>query len=353
MLLRYVLRTRLLFLALLISTAVSQLPAQNSVTVSQDKNGVLVRTPRDQLHIAVCGPSILHITGGVDSPKPSSAHQPWIVKSCEQGQFSLEQSDKVATLMTPDLRVKIALDSGGLAVADKAGNPLLTEGVWNPASARRYDPFGAAGDHLYRVTETFQIAEDEAIYGLGQHQSGLLNYRDIAVSLAQNNTDVAVPLLVSTRGYGLLWNTAARSMMDNQFHRSIRWTADGTEGLDYYFLYGPEIDQIVHLYRELTGHAPLFGEWAYGFFQSKDRYLSQDELVGIVSKYRVEHIPLDTVVQDWQWWTKWGSSEFNAEFPDFASAVDAAATDLAARLQTRSQRVTTHWLTPATPAASL
>src|SRR5207248_13004 len=85
--------------------------------------------------------------------------------------------------------------------------------------------------------------------------------------------------------------------------------------------YGPEADQIIHLYRELTGKAPLFGKWAYGLFQSKDRYKNQEELTSIVDRYRAERIPLDTVVQDWQWWTKWGSNEFNSSYPDFSAAV--------------------------------
>jgi alpha-D-xyloside xylohydrolase len=219
------------------------------------------------------------------------------------------------------LQVKISIAAGGLQFADQAGNTLLTEGICSWTSTRQYQPVEQAGGHLYNLSESFQMPEDEAIYGLGQHQTGSLNNRGLAISLAQNNTDVAVPLMISTRGYGLMWNTAARSMVNNQFPRSVRFSAEGVEGLDYYFLYGPEADQIIHLYRELTGHASLFGEWAYGLFQSKDRYETQDELVGILSKYRSEHIPLDTVVQDWQWWTKWGSSDFNDKHPHFAGAV--------------------------------
>jgi len=292
-----------------------------TVSVSQINEGVSVKTNRDQLLIQACGDSVLHITGGPEVPKPSSPQQPWIVKPCTPGHFSLAKEDKFYLLSTGELQVKISLDSGGLVFANKAGNSLLTEGIWSWSSTRHYDPVQTQDRH-YNVSESFQMPEDEAIYGLGQHQTGLLNYRGLAVSLAQNNTDVAVPLLISTRGYGLLWNTAARSMMNNQFPRTLRLSADGVEGLDFYFLYGPEADQIIHLYRELTGHAPLFGEWAYGLFQSKDRYETQDELVGIVSKYRDERVPLDTVVQDWQWWTKWGSNEFNSKYPDFAAAVN-------------------------------
>jgi alpha-D-xyloside xylohydrolase len=310
------LQSTLSFLAFL-ATLAANAGAQN-VHVSQLSDGILVKTARDQLHIAVCGPSLLHLTAGPEAAKPAAPHQPWIIQACAGGQFSLTQSDKFATLNTTKLQVKIGLDNGGLIFSDASGNVLLGEGIWSQFSTRNYS---LTQEGMYRVSETFQIPEDEAIYGLGQHQSGLMNYRGVAVSLGQNNTDVALPILISTRGYGLLWNTAAQSTMNNQFPRSLMFSAAAAEGLDYYFLYGPEPDEIIHLYRQLTGHAPLFGKWAYGLFQSKDRYKTQDELVGIADKYRGQHIPLDTVVQDWQWWTKWGSSDFNASYPDFAAAV--------------------------------
>jgi alpha-D-xyloside xylohydrolase len=309
-------------LPLLFAIAVGLQSAGQDIHVSQISDGILVKTAKDQLHIAVCAPGLLHVTAGPESAKPSSPHQPWIVQECAGGKFTLEQADKAATLKTQQLQVKIGLDTGGLTFQDGSGHPLLTEGIWSPFSTRRYNP---VRDGLFSVLDMFQIPEDEGIYGLGQHQSGVLNYRGLNVSLGQNNTDVAVPLLISTRGYGVLWNTAAQSSVNNQFPRSLIFSAESAEGLDYYFIYGPEPDQIIHQYRELTGHAPLFGKWAYGFFQSKDRYKTQDELVGIVDQYRSRHIPLDTVIQDWQWWTKWGSSDFNTSYPDFAGAVNKDA----------------------------
>ncbi len=303
----------LLFVLLITPVAAAQ-----EVHVSRAADGVVVQTQRDQVHVAVCGPALLHITAGPQVAKASAPHQPWIVGSCSGGEFSLAQSDKAATISTARLKVEIGLRDGGLTFSDADGKLLLAEGIWDRFSTRHYYPLQ---NGLYRVSEMFQVPEDEAIYGLGQHQGGVLNYRGLAVSLGQNNTDIAVPIVISTRGYGLIWNTAAQSAMNNQFPRSLILSAEAAEGLDYYFLYGPEPDQIVHLYRELTGKPPLFGKWAYGFFQSKDRYKSQDELTGIVDRYRREHIPLDTVVQDWQWWTKWGASDFNSAFPDFAAAV--------------------------------
>ena len=292
--------------------------ASEDVKISEVGDGVMVKTANDELHVAVCGPELIHVTAGPQGAKASAPKQPWIVKQCAGGKFTLDKSDKAVTLKTEKVQVKIGLDGGGLTFLDASGKALLTEGIWAPFSTRRYHP---TAQGTISVLEQFQMPEDEAIYGLGQHQGGAFNYRGQAISLGQDNTDVAVPLLISTRGYGLLWNTAAQSTVNNQFPRALILNSEAAEGLEYYFIFGPEPDQIIHQYRELTGHAPMFGQWAYGFFQSKDRYKTQDELAGIVDQYREKHIPLDTVVQDWQWWTKWGSSDFNSSYPDFAGAV--------------------------------
>jgi alpha-D-xyloside xylohydrolase len=92
--------------------------------------------------------------------------------------------------------------------------------------------------------------------------------------------------------------------------------------VDYYFFYGPEPDNIIAGYRELTGQAPLFGKWAYGFWQCKNRYKSQDEIVGIARKYRDLHIPADNIVQDWFWWKRKGEFVFNENYPDPKEMVD-------------------------------
>jgi alpha-D-xyloside xylohydrolase len=97
----------------------------------------------------------------------------------------------------------------------------------------------------------YPLGEDEAFYGLGQHQNGVLNYRGTLIELAQVNTDVAVPLLVSSKGYGVLWNTAAKSEFDHRFVTEVKLSASAAHAIDYYFLYGPEIDQIIHQYRLL------------------------------------------------------------------------------------------------------
>ncbi len=137
-----------------------------------------------------------------------------------------------------------------------------------------------------------------------------------------------MPLLLSTNGYGILWNSASHSTFDNRFARELNSAPPPPRGVDYYFFYGPEMDTIIHHYRELTGHAPLFGEWAYGFVQSKDRYTSAKQLLDIASAYRSQHIPLDLIVQDWFWWKKQGDPQYAEKYlephPDVPGALQGA-----------------------------
>ena len=92
--------------------------------------------------------------------------------------------------------------------------------------------------------------------------------------------------------------------------------------VDYYFLFGPDADQIIGRYRELTGEVPLFGRWAYGFWQCKNKYQSQAEIEGVAAKYRALHIPVDNIVQDWFWWVTMGEMKWNPNYPDPQGMID-------------------------------
>jgi alpha-D-xyloside xylohydrolase len=123
-------------------------------------------------------------------------------------------------------------------------------------------------------------------------------------------------LLVSTRGYGLLWNTASLTYFDNRYAQVFSFSSTAANAIDYYFIYGPEVDNIIHSYRQMTGQALLLPKWAYGFVQSKDVYTSQDEMTKIANRYRLEHIPLDCMVQDGGWWKTKGELQFKPTYPD-------------------------------------
>lgn len=309
----------------LLATAGTFLQAQSdepAATVAQQAGGIVMHRGDESLRVSVCGPGLLHIVAGPGTPASASPHEPWLLHGCTAAPFQFSQDAKTARLSTAELQVTLQLATGQLTFLTAAGAPLLAE---SNRRTRVYTPDTVNGEKVYHVSDRFQPAPTEGFYGLGQHQSGVFDYRGNVVELAQANTDVAVPLLISTNGYGILWNTASKSWFDNRFPTELKLSTEAADAIDYYFIYGPEIDQIIHQYRELTGHAPLFGEWAYGFVQSKDRYRSAKELLDIAQEYRSQHVPLDMIVQDWFWWKKQGDPVFTdaylQPYPDIPGAL--------------------------------
>ncbi len=295
----------------------------SAITVEQTPSGAVLHNGGETLRLSVCGPGLIHVVAGPGDPKSSSPAEPWMLHpdSCK-GDFKFSQTEKEATVATAQLTVTLGFADVNLTFKDSAGKTLLAEDREGP---RRYVADVINGEKVYHVNERFSPAATEGLYGLGQYQNGVFNYRGSVLKMAQNNTNIAIPLMISNRGYGIFWNTASDSTFDNRFASELSLTANAADAIDYYFIYGPEIDQIVHQYRELTGHAPLFGKWAYGFVQSKDRYKSAQELLDVAGEYRSQHVPLDFIVQDWFWWKLQGDPEYSEEYlkpyPDVPGAI--------------------------------
>jgi alpha-D-xyloside xylohydrolase len=301
---------------------VGQRPPQPPTSATEAPDGLNAKIGDENLHVFVCTDSVIHVVAGL-GPRAGEPLQPWLLEkkqSCPGAEFHFSQNSHTATLTTAALRVEFSLDNGNLIFSNLGAETLLREG---DAVPRSYEPVQANGEKTYHVTDRFRPEATEGFYGLGQHQSGMFNYRGSTVELAQNNTDVAIPLLVSSKGYAVLWNTAALTYADNRFPLEFKFNSLAGDTVDYYFIYGPEMDQIIHHYRSMTGHAPMFPKWAYGFFQSKDRYVSQNEVLDIANSYRAEHIPLDAIVQDWFWWKTEGDPVFNTHFTHVLGELNA------------------------------
>jgi alpha-D-xyloside xylohydrolase len=314
-------RTFLAALAFAVSSnAIAQMPGQTfptppPVRVTQSATGFEATIGAETMRVTVCADTIVHV---VTHPNGGDAQlaQPWLLpaaQSCPGARFEFTQNARSAMLKTAVLTVSLALDHGNLTFATLTGKNFLREGGSVP---RTYTSVTLNGQQTYHITDRFSPDPTEAIYGLGQHQSGLFNYRGATVELGQNNTDIAIPMLVSTNGYGIMWNSASLTTMDNRFPLELKLDLLSGDGVDYFVLYGPEFDAILHDYRNLTGHAPMLPRWAYGFIQSKDRYTSLDEIQTIATRYRAEHIPIDTMVQDWFWWQHEGDPIFNSNYHD-------------------------------------
>jgi alpha-D-xyloside xylohydrolase len=385
-------------------------------------------------------------------------------RRCGPVPFKVTSEAGDAVLSTARLKLRVDFTTGALAFLDPSGKTLLAE------RGRTLTPADVQGEHTLHVRQEWEPASDESLYGLGEQQLGLMDLKGYDIDLWQHNGTVAVPFLVSSRGYGVLWDNnsftrfgdlrpmealPAPRLFDAEGHPggltgsyyagahfdrlvakrvdadidiavagdakqpnlkihpslpptgdvSVRWDgevqADETgdhelqtfsnagirlyidetlvidhwrqgwlpwldvaklrfeagrryrvrlewskdqgmetlqlrwktpthnpstslwsevgDGIDYWFVYGPELDDVVAGYRRLTGEAPLPPRWAFGLWQSRQRYKTSQESLDVVAGFRSRGIPLDVIVQDWFYWKEeeWGSHRFDAtRFPD-------------------------------------
>lgn len=428
--------------------------------------------PEGTVRLEVYGDELIRVSSapGKELKLPQSL---MVVAKPLSGRFAVSETPTTVTLRTAKVSADVNRLTGNVSFRDAAGRVVLAE-----SGAPAFAPASAEGQPYLAVAQQFNRGTDEGFYGLGQHQFGQMNYNGKDVELAQHNMDVAVPFVVSTRNYGLLWDnnsitrfgnprpyplaggtgdglkivgtngaagwTATYSangkliasrqepVIDLQFlenrkdwpagtrtanggdnvpglrvawagkvtpassglHRfrlyssgyakvfvdgrevldrwrqnwnpffhnfdvqlnarphdiriewepqggyiglmhsdpvpeadrhSLTMSSDLAQGVDYYFVGGSNLDEVVSGYRKLTGRAPIMPKWAYGFWQSRQRYETQDQLLGVLREYRKRGLPLDNIVQDWDYWpeTGWGCQCFDtARFPDAKAMVD-------------------------------
>ena len=205
-------------------------------------------------------------------------------------------ADGTVALSTAKVKVLYHLTTGQVEVLRYNGAEVLRE----KEDGTSFIPVKDGPYDSYRITSTFQLDDDEQIYGMGQIQDGLLNHRGQTFSLAQNNMKVCIPYFQSTKEYALFWdNYSPTTFTDNA--EGTRFQSTGTE-VDYYVMVGDNSDGVLAAMRELTGKSPMLPLWNFGLYQSKERYTSTTEVMDVVDRYRALGVPLDCVVQDWQYW---------------------------------------------------
>ena len=308
-----------LFVAALVSPALAQWEPRNPVVAVQPQSdGAIFTMKTGKLRVQLCSDSIVHVLYSPTSSFPPSRPDPVLIKTTWPAiRFTTQTDDDSVTLSTSQLKIVVARKDGAITYRNIDGKQLVQEGT------RKLTPVRVNGEETYRAESEVNIyGSHEALYGLGQHQAGVWNYRGESVDISQDNSNIAVPFLVSSNGYGIFWNNDSRSRFNNRFANYLYISSDVADVIDYYFFYGPELDKVIAGYRELTGEAPLFGKWAYGFWQCKNRYKSQDEILGVARKYRALHIPVDNIVQDWFWWNRKGEFVFNKNYPDPKGMID-------------------------------
>lgn len=368
--------------------------------IEKDADGVTLAMSPGTMKLTVCSDSIVRVRYSPMATVP--AGQDFAVTN----HFSRPPSFKVAdakgkvTVATHRLRVTVDKATGAVTFYDASGNELLAE----PAGGGKTMPAVMVnGESAFRPEQTFSSPADEFIYGLGQFQEGIWNWRGIPRQLRQLNTQISIPMIVSSRGYGLLWNNASltefnpadaqvtltnntgtftttaggeyvfmakdgdrRNLIGVQVNGQtiaaitnmwVPYTISGKailpanttcsvtllgggkdakifarplgdtttfrsevgDAIDYYFFYGPGADEIIGGYRLATGDAPLFPKAAYGFWQCRERYSSQAQILAAARQFRSKNIPVDFIIQDWQYWGDhgWGAYEWDLKnYPD-------------------------------------
>ncbi len=450
-----------IFTVLLAGLLLSSCQQKATYTVSEE--GVVIPLKEGQVRLQVLSPSIIRVSA-TPSETFSTEESLSVIPLTDFKDWKVEEVNNQIVVSTAALRANVSLETGEVVFADTTGTVILQEKI---GGGKSFKPFTIDNENLYEISQVFESPDDEAFYGLGQHQEGLMNYKGKDVSLFQYNTKVAVPFLVSNKNYGILWDNYSLTKFGDareykqlselqlftkegtpgglsanyisktdpsktylsrtdsvicyqyltdlkkfptefplndgkviwegsiasdvsgihkfflyyagyikvwlngelqadhwrqawnpgtvkfeldaeagtKYPIKIEWLPDGGESylsltwqqnkaedqnrlslfseagnqLDYYFVAGNNMDEVIGGYRYLTGKAELIPKWALGFWQSRERYKTQKELLEVAAEFRKRNIPIDNIVLDWSFWEedKWGSQDFDlARFPD-------------------------------------
>jgi alpha-D-xyloside xylohydrolase len=351
------------FSILLASTAWGASGPQFPIKGSQkDANGVTLHSVSGTMRMEACGDRIIHVVASPTSAIPNSK-VPVVTQPCRASNVVVSVGKEGVKLSTAAVTVMVNARTGAVTFLSHDGKPVLAEPA---AGGKFFDVPASAEMKTWQTQQTFVSPSDEAQYGLGQHQEGIFNVRGVPIRLHQANTNISIPFLLSSKGYGLLWNnpsltdfnpadqavaidattgkgkftTGAKGSYgfllasDNKDQLVLdvngkhvidlvnMWTPSSGSGvaeldankeyevsakggpggvqlsarppqdtttfrsemgpaIDYYFFYGPELNRVIADYRQLTGEAPLLPKWAYGYWQCRERYHTQKEILDV------------------------------------------------------------------------
>lgn len=246
-----------------------------------------------------------------------------VIAKPDKSGVKITTSDNNRIVMkSPVLTVTLNTENGIMTYAKTDGTILLKENE----NSKPFTPMKDADRDAYTVYQGFITDKEEGLYGLGQLQNGQMMQRNMSKLLIQGNIEDVSPIFQSTKGYGVFWdNYSATTYTDNENETSF--SSEVGDCIDYYFMYGGSADGVIAQVRALTGEVPMMPLWSYGFMQSKERYKSQEETVGVVKKYSELGIPLDCVIQDWQYWGHnylWNAMDFrNPSFDNPKAMIDS------------------------------
>ncbi|WP_316799726.1 TIM-barrel domain-containing protein [Pedobacter frigidisoli] len=240
-----------------------------------------------------------------------------VVAKPSQTAISFSQDGKHYLMKSKLIQVDVNTETGGISFLETSGEKLLKDKDYGT----QFSPLSDAGTSSYKVRNGFLLEDDEAIYGIGQVLDNKFNRRNSFHHMQNENMSTYSPYFLSVKGYAVFWdNYSITDFNDNPQELSFESLGHCA---DYYFMYGKAADTVISQVRHLTGKAPMLPLWAYGFFQSKERYHTQQESLDVIKKYRKLKVPIDAIIQDWRYWpeynktdSSWNSQSFDSiRFP--------------------------------------
>jgi alpha-D-xyloside xylohydrolase len=262
---------------------------------------VFTMSDNTKMKVQVCTDKIIRIVSSAHATIPRADSNYIVVKGTwTPVSWTNSASATTYSITTASLRVDVARGSGAVSFSTASGTQILQE-----TSGKTLTQTSISGQTAYIGAMNFNNVANEGIYGLGQFQNGLLNQSGQTIELVQNNQMDCSPVFLSTRGFGVLWINYSRMVFSPPLSLTCDWATN--DAIDYYFMYGPAFDDIIASYRTITGPAVMWPKWAYGFWQCKNFYASQDELLSVVGEYRSKHYPIDNIVQDWKYYPDGGN----------------------------------------------
>lgn len=295
--------------------------ASAAISYEQTDHGLHATLGDLHTHISFYADDIVRITKGHEAT-PSKQSLAVVAQPTDTVRFNMaaDEAQDIVTLTSPALSVRYHLSTGQVETERPDGSPLLRE----KENSSKMLAIRDGPNESFHISQTFLLDEDEDIYGMGQLQDGKLSRRGTSFSLAQNNTQVCIPYFHSSKNYALFWdNYSPTQFTDNS--QGTHFVSTGRE-IDYYVLTGDKGGDVVAAMRRLTGRCPMPALWNFGLYQSKERYTSATEVMQVVNRYRNLRVPLDCVVQDWQYWgdnAHWNALEFlSSSYANYANMIN-------------------------------
>ena len=281
-------------------------------------DGLMARFDNQYIRITFFNDSTVHVSKAFSTT--DMERDSWAIVATADASTNIvtTQADDRVTMQTGKLKVEYTPSRGTATFYDHDGKELISE-VRHRFIATTDGPFDS-----YTLSQYFHLDTDERIYGMGQLQDGHLDRRGTVVKLEQENRSISIPYFLSSKNYGLYWDnyspTTFNDLSQETFFRSTG------RCIDYYILAAANSHEVQRSLRNLTGQTELPPLWNFGLYQSKERYASTGEVMDVVKKYRQLHIPLDCIVQDWQYWgdnAHWNAMEFlNPSYTNYQEMID-------------------------------